>query len=195
MVTAKPIISLPPKHVINNLHVTDDKKLIVTFNYEGMGQYNGSTDAIAAYDINGKKLWAITQPKHQATKSMPMVRSMTSTFRGSAMSSVPALPRKQKDRSSSRPTDSSLERCSTTPCWAPTFRLCSDRRPITPVARWHPLCHQRRQSGRAHFPTKGSQQEGRFEGAFRFTDSGVKLAAMVRATPKPIVVLWGCGWR
>ena len=38
------------------------------------------------------------------------------------------------------------------------------------------------------FQIEGLNQGGRFEGTFQLTDNGAKLAAMVRATPKPVLV-------
>ncbi len=66
MADARPIILLPPKYTIGALHVTEDKKLIVTFSFEGRDQWNDSTDAIGCYDLNGKPLWNIVQPKQLA---------------------------------------------------------------------------------------------------------------------------------
>ena len=63
MADAKPIILLPPGDAFSGLHVTNDKKLIVTFAYEGMGQWNHSTDAMSCFDLDGKLLWSIAQPK------------------------------------------------------------------------------------------------------------------------------------
>ncbi|MBV8632335.1 MAG: hypothetical protein JOZ83_15510, partial [Silvibacterium sp.] len=63
---ARAIILLPPKHDINNLYVTADKRLIVTFNFEGLGQWNDSGESISCYDLEGKLLWSIAQPKQLA---------------------------------------------------------------------------------------------------------------------------------
>lgn len=70
MAEAKPIILLPPKHVVGNLHVTDDKKLIVAFSFEGIGLWNDSTEAISAYDLDGHPLWSIAQPKQLPGKEV-----------------------------------------------------------------------------------------------------------------------------
>jgi len=189
MAEAKPIISLPPKHVINNLHVTDDKKLIVTFNYEGMGQYNDSTDAIAAYDTNGKKLWAITQPKQlsgnevyangvQYDFNFPTLGDVFGTwlYHGSKR---PFLITTDGLYVGTMLDDTLLGPTSLRGESATYYYQSPDGTPY--------VINGANQAEHI-FQIKGLEQEGRFEGAFQFTDSGVKLAAMVRATPKPIVV-------
>ena len=66
MAEARAIILLPPQHLINNLYVTADKKLIVSFGFEGLGQWSAGSDSISCYDLDGKLLWSIAQPKELA---------------------------------------------------------------------------------------------------------------------------------
>lgn len=139
MADARPIVFLPPKHAIYNLYVTNDRKLIVSFSYEGLGQYNDSTDAIAAYDLDGKKLWELPCPRSSpASRSMPMASSTTSIFPGLAMYSVPGSTTAASAHSLSPPTASMSEPCSTpTPSSAPR-RCVANRRSTTtklPTAR------------------------------------------------------------
>ena len=63
---ARPIISESLDHGINSLHVTNDGKLIVSYDYE----FGHSPDAIAAYNLDGLKLWSVAMPKHLAGKAL-----------------------------------------------------------------------------------------------------------------------------
>jgi hypothetical protein len=63
---ARPIITEPSSHGINSIHVTNDGKLIVSYDYE----FGHSPDAIAAYNLEGRKLWAVAMPKNFAGKAL-----------------------------------------------------------------------------------------------------------------------------
>ena len=58
MAGARPILFGEPKHRINGLHVTADRKLIVAYDFE----WGKSPDAIACYDLDGRRLWASAMP-------------------------------------------------------------------------------------------------------------------------------------
>jgi hypothetical protein len=70
MADAKPVILLPPNHSVGSIHITDDKKIILSFGFEGKGLWQDNTDAIGCYDLNGKQLWAIRQPRETAGKEV-----------------------------------------------------------------------------------------------------------------------------
>ncbi len=63
---AQPTIFEAPGHGINSLHVTNDGKLIVSYDFEG----GHSPDAVAAYTLDGKKLWAVAMPRRQSGKAL-----------------------------------------------------------------------------------------------------------------------------
>ena len=69
---AKPIIHVPPKHSIGNVHITADRKIIVCYSFEGLfpGGWNDSTDAIGCFDFDGHELWSIVQPKRLEGKQV-----------------------------------------------------------------------------------------------------------------------------
>ncbi len=69
---AKPIIHVPPKHMIGNLHITADRKIMVCYSFEGLfpGGWNDSTDAIGCFDLDGHELWSIVQPKRLEGKQV-----------------------------------------------------------------------------------------------------------------------------
>jgi hypothetical protein len=58
--TAKAIVSLPAASDLNAIHVTNDHKLIVAYNYESAIKNN--PDSIECFDLNGKSLWSIAMP-------------------------------------------------------------------------------------------------------------------------------------
>jgi hypothetical protein len=62
----RPIITEPSGHGINSIHVTNDGKLIVSYDYE----FGGSPDAIVAYDLEGHRLWSAAMPKQLAGKAL-----------------------------------------------------------------------------------------------------------------------------
>jgi hypothetical protein len=63
---ARPIISESLDHGINSLHVTNDEKLIVSYDFE----QGHIPNAIAAYSLEGRELWAVATPKQQAGESL-----------------------------------------------------------------------------------------------------------------------------
>ena len=69
---AEPVIHLPPKHSIGNVHITADRKIIVCYSFEGLfpGGWNDSTDAIGCFDLDGHELWSIVQPKRLEGKQV-----------------------------------------------------------------------------------------------------------------------------
>jgi hypothetical protein len=56
---ARPILLLAPGGGIDGLHVTNDDKLILSFNYES----KRNRDAMAAYSLDGRELWSVAMPK------------------------------------------------------------------------------------------------------------------------------------
>jgi len=59
---AKPIIFDARTNDINGLHITQDGKLIVSYNFES----KNCPDALRCYDLEGQQLWATAMPKHLA---------------------------------------------------------------------------------------------------------------------------------
>ena len=55
-----------PKHTINGLHVTADRRLIVSYDFE----WGKSPDAIACYDLDGHRLWSSAMPKRFEGKQL-----------------------------------------------------------------------------------------------------------------------------
>jgi hypothetical protein len=186
---ARPIISLPPKHTITNLHVTDDKRLIVTFAFEGRGQYNDSTDSIAAYDLSGKKLWAIAQPKQlegtevyangvQYDFNFPKLGDVFGTwlYHGSKR---PFLVTTDGLYAGTMLDDTLLGPTSLRGESALYYYQAPDGTPY--------VINGANQAEHI-FQLKGLEQGGRFESTFQLTDTGVKLATTMRAAPKPVTV-------
>ena len=66
MTKARPIHFEPPGNSIYGLHVTADGKLIVSYDYEG----GHSPDAIAAFTLEGLKLWSVAMPKSLVPKAL-----------------------------------------------------------------------------------------------------------------------------
>jgi FlgD Ig-like domain len=188
MADARPIISLPPKHTIIGLHVTDDKKLIVAFAYEGMGQWNDSTDAIACYDLNGKKLWAIVQPRQlpgrevyangaQYDFNLPKLGDVFGTW---------------LYHGSQRPylitTDGLYVGTMLDDTWlGPTSLRGESALYYYQAPDGTPYVINGANQAEHIFQIKGLDQGGRFEGTFQVTENGVKLAQVQRAIPKPVV--------
>ena len=189
MADAKPIISLPPKHMIDNLHVTDDNKLIVTFNYEGMGQYNDSTDAIAAYDLNGKRLWAIAQPKQLSGKEV-YANGVQYDFNFPKLGDVFGT---WLYHGSYRPFLITSDGLYAGTLLEKTLLGPASLRGESALYYYQgpngtPYVINGANQAEHIFQIEGLNQGGRFEGTFQLTDNGAKLAAMVRATPKPVLV-------
>jgi hypothetical protein len=59
MAEARAILFGDPAHRINGLHVTADRKLIVSYDYE----FGKGPDAIACFDLEGHRLWSSAMPK------------------------------------------------------------------------------------------------------------------------------------
>jgi hypothetical protein len=57
---ARPIIFLPPSPNINALHITDDGKLIVAYDYEYRGA--DARASIECFDLQGHSLWSFAMP-------------------------------------------------------------------------------------------------------------------------------------
>ena len=66
MTKARPIHFEPPGNGIDGLHITADGKLIVCYDYEG----GHSPDAIAAFTLEGQKLWSVAMPRVKAGKAL-----------------------------------------------------------------------------------------------------------------------------
>jgi hypothetical protein len=66
MAEARPILFLDRTHQINGLHVTNDRRLIVSFDFE----WGKSPDAIACYDLEGHRLWATAMPSRLEGKQL-----------------------------------------------------------------------------------------------------------------------------
>jgi hypothetical protein len=66
---AQPFIYLKPKQEINGLRVTQDKKLVIAFSYEGDGPVR-NPNMIECYDLDGKKLWGFASPKTFTEKTV-----------------------------------------------------------------------------------------------------------------------------
>jgi len=62
MAKAKPILFDAPSHGVYGLHVTSDKRLVVSYSFEG----RPVPDALRCYDLDGHPLWAIAMPKQLA---------------------------------------------------------------------------------------------------------------------------------
>ena len=189
MADARPIISLPPKHSIISLHATDDKKLIVTFGFEGVGQSNDNTDAIAVYDLDGKKLWAIAQPKQLQGKEVyangaqydfkfPSLGDVFGTwlFHGSKR---PYLITTDGLYVGTMLEDTLLGPTSLRGESALYYNQAPDGTPY--------VINGANQAEHI-FQIKGLEHAGRLEGTFQLSATGVKTAAMMRATPKPVLV-------
>jgi hypothetical protein len=69
MSEAEPFIHLKANQEINGLRVTQDKKLIIAFGYEGNGPKD-NPNQIECYDLDGKKLWAFASPKTFTDKTV-----------------------------------------------------------------------------------------------------------------------------
>jgi hypothetical protein len=63
---ARPIIKEASEHGINSIHVTNDEKLMVSYDFE----FGGSPDAVVAFDLEGKRLWSAAMPKTQMGKAL-----------------------------------------------------------------------------------------------------------------------------
>jgi len=188
MADARPFIFLPPKHSIVGLHVTGDKKLIVIFGYEGTGQSNDNTDAIACYDLDGKKLWAIAQPKQivgrevyadgvQYDFNFPKLGDVFGTwlYHGSKRPYLIA-------------TDGLYVGTVLDDTWlGPTSLRGESAVYYYQAPDGTPYVINGANQAEHIFQIKGLDQTGRFEGRFQLTDAGVKLAATLRATPPPQV--------
>jgi hypothetical protein len=68
LATAKAIISLPPERVINTIHVTNDGKLIVGYNFED--DHKNEPESIECFDLDGKSLWSIAMPNQLIGKNV-----------------------------------------------------------------------------------------------------------------------------
>jgi len=66
MAEARPIAFEAANHGINALHVTNDGKLIVCYEFES----GRNPDAVAAFSLDGKKLWSVAMPHQQAGKAL-----------------------------------------------------------------------------------------------------------------------------
>ncbi|HEX4140211.1 MAG TPA: hypothetical protein VHY09_07670 [Candidatus Methylacidiphilales bacterium] len=66
MAQARPILFLEPGEGISGLHVTGDDKLIVSLGYE----FTHNRDSIAAYGLEGRKLWAVAMPKRLTREAL-----------------------------------------------------------------------------------------------------------------------------
>ena len=188
MADARPIISLPPKHTITSLHVTDDRKLIVVFNFEGMGQWNDSTDAIACYTLDGKKLWAIAQPKQlpgmevyangaQYDFNLPKLGDVFGTW---------------LYHGSQRPflitTDGLYVGTMLDLTWlGPTSLRGESALYYYQAPDGTPYVINGANQAEHIFQIKGLDRGGRFDGTFELTENGVKLAQAQHAIPKPVV--------
>ncbi len=188
MADARPIISVPPKHVIAGLHVTDDRKLIVVFGFEGMGQWNDSTDAIACYTLDGKKLWAIAQPKQlsgmevyangaQYDFNLPKIGDVFGTW---------------LYHGSQRPflitTDGLYVGTMLDVTWlGPTSLRGESALYYYQAPDGTPYVINGANQAEHIFQIKGLDRGGRFDGTFQLTENGVKLAQAQRAIPKPAV--------
>ena len=188
MAEAKPIIFLPPKHAIANLHVSDDRKLIVIFGYEGIGQSNDNTDAIACYDLDGKELWAIAQPKQLAGNAVhangvqydlniPKLGDVFGTwlYHGSKR---PFLITTDGLYVGTMLDDTLLGPTSLRGESALYYYQAPDGTPF--------VINGANQAEHI-FQIRGLDRGGRLEGAFQLTAEGAKLAATMRATPPPAV--------
>ncbi|HUA97810.1 MAG TPA: hypothetical protein VMA34_05745, partial [Terracidiphilus sp.] len=189
MADAKAIIQLPPGDVVNNLYVTSDKRLIVTFGYEGMGQYNNSTDSIGCYDLNGKELWAIAQPKELSGKgvhangvqydfNIPKLGDVFGTwlyhgsFQPFLITTDGLYVGTMLDHTLLGPTSLRGES-------ALYYYQAPDGTPY--------VINGANQAEQI-FQIKGLDRAGRFEWTFQLSDSGIKTAALARAMPAAVVV-------
>lgn len=188
MADARPIIALPPKHLVLSLHATNDKKLIVAFDYEGIGQYNDSTDAISAYDLEGKKLWGIAQPKQLAGNAVhangvqydfniPKLGDVFGTwlYHGSKR---PFLITTDGLYVGTMLDDTLL---------GPTSLRGESALYYYQAPDGTPYVINGANQAQHIFQIRGLDQAGRFDGTFQLSDSGVKLAASIRAIPKQAV--------
>ena len=188
MADARPIISLPPKHTIISLHITNDKKLIVTFGFEGIGQYNDSTDAIAAYDLDGKKLWGIAQPK-QLLGNAVHANGVQYDFNIPKLGDVFGT---WLYHGSKRPFLITTDGLYVGTMLDDTLLGPTSLRGESAVYYYQPpdgtpyIINGANQAEHI-FEIMGLDQAGRFDGTFQLSDSGAKLAAAMRAMPKQAV--------
>ena len=198
MADAKPIVFLPPKHAIGGLHVTDDKKLIVCYSFEGKGLWNDSTDAIECFDLDGKKLWSIVQPKRLEGKQvhangaiydfhLPKLGDVFGTwlYHGSCrpflITTDGLYVATMLDRTWLGPTSLRGES-------AVYYYQAPDGTPY--------IINGANQAEHI-FQIKGLDRGGRFDGSYQLSENDVKLAASLRdvpeqqAAPKPVMaVTW-----
>jgi hypothetical protein len=188
MADAKPIILLPPKHAIGNLYVTDDKKLIVIFGYEGLGQFNDNTDSISCYDLDGKLLWSIALPKELTGKGVhangaeydfhiPGIGDVFGTwlYHGSKL---PFLITTDGLYVGTLLEDTLL---------GPTSLRGESSLYYYQAPDGTPYVINGANQAEHIFQIKGLDHGGRFEGTIQLTDSDTRRAMAFRAMPKPVV--------
>ena len=189
MADARAIILLPPKHVISNLYVTADKRLIVSFGYEGFGQWNDSTDAISCYDLDGKLLWSIAQPK-ELTGNQVHDEGVQYDFNIPGVGDVFGT---WLYHGSKRPF-----LITTDGLYVGTMLKDTLAGPDS-LRGESALYYYQAPDGNPHvinganqaehiFQIKGLDRAGRFEGTFQVNEAGARQAMAVRAMPKPVVV-------
>jgi len=189
MADARPIIQLPPKHIVNNLRVTGDGKLIVTFSYDGLGQFNNSTNSFSCYDLDGKFLWSIAQPKEldsgevyangvQYDFNIPGLGDVFGTwlYHGSGR---PFLI-----TSDGLYVGTMLEKT----LLGPASLRGESALYYYQAPDGTPYVINGANQAEHIFQLKGLDHAGRFQGTFQLSATGVQQATLLRAMPKPVVI-------
>lgn len=188
MADAHIIISLPPKHIIDNLYVTADKKLIVTFGFEGQGQWNDSIDSISCYDLEGKLLWSIAQPKVLADKAVH-ANGVQYDFNIPGLGDVFGT---WLYHGSKRPFLITTDGLYVGTMLEDTLVGPASLRGESALYYYQapdgtPYVINGANQAEHIFQIKGLERTGRFESTFQLTQGGIQQAQSFRAAPKPVV--------
>jgi hypothetical protein len=189
MADARAIILLPPKHVINNLYVTADKKLIVSFAFEGFGQWNDSTDSISCYDLDGKLLWSIAQPKELAGNGVH-ANGVQYDFNIPGLGDVFGT---WLYHGSKKPFLITTDGLDVGTILKDTLAGPDSLRGESALYYYQapdgtPYVINGANQAEHIFEIKGLDRAGRIEGTFQASDVGVRQAMAVRAMPRAVVV-------
>lgn len=183
MADARAILLGDPKHTINSLHVTADRRLIVCYDYE----WGKSPDAIACYDLDGHRLWSSAMPKRLEGKQLHANIAMVDL-------AIPGLG----DVVCSSLYHGSMRPNLFTSDGLYVGTLLDSSSKLGPAALWgesQPYFYQA-PDGTPYIINGGNQAAhvfrikgletgsvGRFEGTYRLTEDDVHKAAAMRAVP------------
>ena len=185
MTEARAILLVDAKHTINGLHVTADRRLIVSYDFE----WGKSPDAIVCYDLEGHRLWASAMPKRFEGKQL----HANSIMYDLEIPGLGAIVCCSLYHGSIRPnlfTSDGLY----------IGTLLDGTTKLGPAALWgesQPYFYQA-PDGTPYIINGGNQAEhvfqikglepgsvGRFEGTYRLTEDDVQKAAAIRKVPVP----------